>query len=115
MPLSTRTVERLQDRKWAEWIYILERLALKRRTPARVLYNGQIKQFVSILENSLGIRPATESGRLRDDRYILQLISASIQIAKILRGGDAMIYLDRLYIVTEEQTQERKVSSRHRS
>jgi hypothetical protein len=86
----------------------------KRRIPARVLYKAQIKQLVSILENSLGIRRAPESGPLRDNSKILQLISASIQVAKILRDGDGMIYIDRLYIATEEQIQERRVSSRHR-
>lgn len=90
-----RPVERPQDREWTEWVYLLKRLATKRRIPvshvsrhnesrardrkslylfrpvhmpissaqdylltpelqARVLYNGQIKQFVTILENSLG-------------------------------------------------------------
>lgn len=29
---------------------------------ARVLYNGQIKQFVTILENSLGTLPAPFAG-----------------------------------------------------
>lgn len=111
IPLSPRPAIP-QDREWTEWVYILKWLAFKRRIPARVLYNGQIKQLVPILENSLGIRRAPESGCLRDDRHILQLISASIQVVKILRDGDAMIYLDRLYIVTEDQLQERKVSSR---
>ena len=29
------------DREWSEWVYLLKRLATKRRIPARVLYNGQ--------------------------------------------------------------------------
>ena len=41
---ATRPVERPQDREWTEWVYLLKRLATKRRIPARVLYNGQIKQ-----------------------------------------------------------------------
>jgi hypothetical protein len=53
---SVRPVERPQDREWTEWVYLLKRLATKRRIPARVLYNGQIKQFVTILENSLESR-----------------------------------------------------------
>ena len=48
-----RPVERPQDREWTEWVYLLKRLATKRRIPARVLYNGQIKQFITILEVSL--------------------------------------------------------------
>lgn len=93
-----RPVERPQDREWTEWVYLLKRLATKRRIPARVLYNGQIKQFVTILENSLEMRHAAkhQSRPLKDDRNILQLISAGIQVAKILKDAAAMDYLDRL-------------------
>ncbi|KAI1376746.1 hypothetical protein F4677DRAFT_445068 [Hypoxylon crocopeplum] len=104
-----RPVERPQDREWTEWVYLLKRLATKRRIPARVLYNGQIKQFVTILENSLEMRHAAkhQSRPLKDDRNILQLISAGIQVAKILKDAAAMDYLDRLYVSTEQQIQER--------
>jgi len=115
---SCRPVERPQDREWTEWVYLLKRLATKRRIPARVLYNGQIKQFVTILENSLEMRHAAakhQSRPLKDDRNILQLISAGIQVAKLLRDAIAMDYLDRLYVKTENQIQERSVSSRYRS
>ncbi|KHN99684.1 uncharacterized protein MAM_02537 [Metarhizium album ARSEF 1941] len=111
-----RPVERPQDREWTEWVYLLKRLATKRRIPARVLYNGQIKQFVTILENSLEMRHAAkhQSRPLKDDRNILQLISAGIQVAKILRDASAMEYLDRLYVETESRIQER-TKSRFRS
>ncbi|KAG6155909.1 hypothetical protein E4U11_005845, partial [Claviceps purpurea] len=104
-----RPVERPQDREWTEWVYLLKRLATKRRIPARVLYNGQIKQFVTILENSLEMRHAAkhQSRPLKDDRNILQLISAGLQVAKILKDASAMDYLDRLYIDTESRIQER--------
>lgn len=104
-----RPVERPQDREWTEWVYLLKRLATKRRVPARVLYNGQIKQFVTILENSLEMRHAAkhQSRPLKDDRNILQLISAGIQVAKILKDAQAMDYLDRLYVSTELQIHER--------
>jgi hypothetical protein len=104
-----RPVERPQDREWTEWVYLLKRLATKRRIPARVLYNGQIKQFVTILENSLEMRHAAkhQSRPLKDDRNILQLISAGIQVAKILKDASAMDYLDQLYVATEKQIQER--------
>lgn len=93
-----RPVERPQDREWTEWVYLLKRLATKRRIPARVIYNGQIKQFATILENSLEMRHAAkhQSRPLKDDRNILQLISAGIQVAKILKDAAAMDYLDRL-------------------
>lgn len=88
-----RPVERPQDREWTEWVYLLKRLATKRRIPARVLYNGQIKQFVTILENSLEMKHAAkhQSRPLKDDRNILQLISAGIQVAKILKDAQAMV------------------------
>ncbi|KAI0841623.1 hypothetical protein F5Y06DRAFT_194995 [Hypoxylon sp. FL0890] len=108
-----RPVERPQDREWTEWVYLLKRLATKRRIPARVLYNGQIKQFVTILENSLEMRHAAkhQSRPLKDDRNILQLISAGIQVAKILKDAAAMDYLDRLYVSTEQQIQERSAAA----
>ena len=111
-----RPVQRPEDREWTEWVFLLKRLATKRRIPARVLYNGQIKQLVTILENSLEMRHAAkhQSRPLKDDRNILQLISAGIQVAKILKDASAMDYLDRLYISTEKQIQERSSSSRYR-
>ena len=111
-----RPVERPQDREWTEWVYLLKRLATKRRIPARVLYNGQIKQFVTILENSLEMRHAAkhQSRPLKDDRNILQLISAGIQVAKILKDAQAMEYLDGLYVSTEQQIQERAAAAASR-
>lgn len=110
-----RPVERPQDREWTEWVYLLKRLATKRRVPARVLYNGQIKQFVTILENSLEMRHAAkhQSRPPKDDRNILQLISAGIQVAKILKDASAMDYLDKLYVFTEQQIHDRTMN-RHR-
>lgn len=112
IPLSNgemRPVERPQDREWTEWVYLLKRLATKRRIPARVLYQGQIKQFITILENSLEMRHAAkhQSRPLKDDRNILQLISAGIQVAKLLRDADAMSYMDQLYYTTEKLIQQR--------
>ncbi|KAK4106034.1 hypothetical protein N658DRAFT_414799 [Parathielavia hyrcaniae] len=108
-----RPVERPQDREWTEWVYLLKRLATKRRIPARVLYNGQIKQFVTVLENSLEMRHAAkhQSRSLKDDRNILQLISAGIQVAKILKDAQAMDYLDRLYVSTEQRIQARTAAA----
>jgi hypothetical protein len=108
-----RPVERPQDREWTEWVYLLKRLATKRRIPARVLYNGQIKQFITILENSLEMRHAAkhQSRPLKDDRNILQLISAGIQVAKLLRDADAMSYMDQLYLATENTINSRSSRS----
>ena len=98
------------DREWTEWVYLLKRLATKRRVPARVLYNGQIKQFVTVLENSLEMRHAAkhQSRPLKDDRNVLQLISAGLQVARILIDASAMEFLDQLYVHTENLIQSRK-------
>jgi hypothetical protein len=114
---SCRKVEQPQDREWTEWVFLLKRLATKRRIPARVLYNGQIKQFITILENSLEMRHAAahKSRPLKDDRNILQLISAGIQVAKLLRDACAMNDLDHLYVETERRIQERSANNRYRS
>lgn len=103
------------DREWTEWVYLLKRLATKRRIPARVLYNGQIKQLVTVLENSLEMRHAAkhQSRPVKDDRNVLQLISAGTQVAKILKDATAMEYLDRLYVETENRIQERRRRRSH--
>ena len=100
------------DREWTEWVYLLKRLATKRRIPARVLYNGQIKQLVTVLENSLEMRHAAkhQSRPLKDDRNVLQLISAGLQVAKILKDASAMEFLDSLYLQTERLIHGRKAS-----
>jgi hypothetical protein len=99
------------DREWSEWVYLLKRLATKRRIPARVLFNGQIKQLITILENSLEMRHAAkhQSRPLKDDRNILQLISSGLQVAKIVKDAPAMQYLDRLYVQTERLVQSRRI------
>ncbi|KAK4561163.1 hypothetical protein LTR86_005118 [Recurvomyces mirabilis] len=98
------------DREWSEWVYLLKRLATKRRIPARVLYNGQIKQLITILENSLEMRHAAkhQSRPLKDDRNILQLISSGLQVAKIIKDAPAMQCLDGLYVHTERLIQSRR-------
>jgi hypothetical protein len=105
-----RQVRSPSDREWTEWVYLLKRLATKRRIPARVLYNNQIKQLVTILENSLEMRHAAkhQSRPLKDDRNILQLISAGTQVAKILKDATAMDLLDQLYVKTEAHIQRSK-------
>ena len=101
------------DREWTEWVYLLKRLATKRRIPARILYNSQIKQLVTVLENSLEMRHAAkhQSRPLKDDRNVLQLISAGLQVAKILKDASAMEFLDHLYLQTERMIQTRKANS----
>ncbi|KAL1304946.1 hypothetical protein AAFC00_003857 [Neodothiora populina] len=109
-----RPVRLPADREWTEWCYLLKRLATKRRIPARVLYNGQIKQLVTVLENSLEMRHAAkhQSRPLKDDRNVLQLISAGLQVAKMLKDPEAMRYLDDLYSKSEALIESRKREQR---
>ena len=103
------------DREWTEWAYLLKRLATKRRIPARVLLNNQIKQFVTTLENSIVVRQTTRDQQPRtpkDDRYMLQLISAATQVARILMDSLSMEQLDALYRQTENVILERRARLR---
>ena len=104
------------DREWTEWVYLLKRLATKRRVPARILYNGQIKQFVTILENSLEMRHAAkhQSRPLKDDRNVLQLISAGLQVSRLLKDAVAMELLDNLYVQTERTIYARRNAPSYR-
>lgn len=100
-------IRHASDRDWTEWAYLLKRLATKRRIPARVLHEKQIKHLVTVLENSIPIRNARSRDSLdagmamKDDRYVLQLVSAGIQVAKILMDSLAMQELIALYVDTE--------------
>lgn len=101
------------DREWTEWAYLLKRLATKRRIPARVLYDNQIKQLVTTLENSIAARQPfskdqQHARKAKDDRYVLQLLSAGTQVAKILMDSLAMEELDRLYDSTEALISDRR-------
>lgn len=95
------------DREWTEWAYLLKRLATKRRIPARVLYDNQIKQLVTTLENSIAARQSANKDQLspkrkpKDDRYVLQLISAGTQVTRLLMDSLAMEQLNELYGRTE--------------
>ncbi|KAK5330217.1 hypothetical protein LTR93_001806 [Exophiala xenobiotica] len=103
------------DREWTEWAYLLKRLATKRRIPARVLYDNQIKQFVTTLENSIAGRQNNRDQQSRipkDDRYMLQLVSAGTQVARILMDSLSMEQLDALYRQTENVILERRARLR---
>ncbi|KAI0393106.1 hypothetical protein F5Y17DRAFT_325641 [Xylariaceae sp. FL0594] len=105
LTLDMRRVERPQDRTWTEWVQLLKKLTNRRRIPARVLYEEEIGQFVNILENTLelGYAAPRQRRRLRDDRNVLQLISAGTQAAKMLQDTPAMEYMDGLYVSTDRQ------------
>ena len=103
------------DRAWTEWVYLLKRLATKRRIPSRAIYDGQIKELTTLLDNSVEMRHSTkpQSRPLKDDRHVLQLISAGIQVGRMLKDATTMDYLDRLYKDTEALIQQRKSRPRY--
>ena len=49
-----------------------------------------------------------QSRPLKDDRNILQLISAGTQVAKALKDATAMDQLDHLYVTTESHIQDQR-------
>ncbi|KAL6716363.1 hypothetical protein ACLMJK_005929 [Lecanora helva] len=106
-------VQSSADKGWTEWAYLLKRLATKRRIPSHAVYEGQIKELTTVLDNSLEMRHATkpQTRAIKEDRAVLQFISAGIQVGKILKDGATMEYLDKLYQQTEKVIQERKGSS----
>ena len=103
------------DRAWTEWVYLLKRLATKRRIPSKAIYDGQIKELTTLLDNSVEMRHSTkpQSRPLKDDRHVLQLISAGIQVGRMLKDATTMEYLDRLYRDTEGVIQQRKGTPRY--
>ncbi|KAJ5590426.1 hypothetical protein N7450_004398 [Penicillium hetheringtonii] len=105
-----RRVQVPSDREWNEWVHLLRRLATRRRIPRHALHNGQIKQLITVLENSLEMRHAAKhsSRPVKDDRNVLQLISAGTQVAKILKDSDAMQFFDALYVDTEKLIHDRR-------
>jgi hypothetical protein len=48
------------------------------------------------------------SSPLRDDRNVLQIISAGLQVAKLLKDAGAMRDLDQVYAFTEEEILRRR-------
>lgn len=105
-----RPVQVPSDREWNEWVHLLKRLATRRRIPRHTLHNGQIQQLITVLENSLEMRHAAKhsSRPVKDDRNVLQLISAGTQVAKILKDSSAMQFFDRLYVDTEKLIHDRR-------
>lgn len=115
---SKPRVRSAADREWAEWAHLIKRLATKRRIPARVLYDNQIRQLVTTLEHSVSPYRPTPNDRAKstrvahDDRYILQLLSAGTQVAKLLMDSLAMQQLNDLYAHTENVVMNRRYQSR---
>jgi hypothetical protein len=90
-------------------VHQLKQLSTQSQIPAKCLEYGRNKELIPVLQNSLAIGHPTkhQSRPLKDDRNVLQLISSSLQVAKILQHAAEMKCLDRLYSSTEETIQRR--------
>ena len=102
-------VQTASDKEWTEWAYLLKRLATKRKIPSHAVYNSQIKDLTTVLDNSLEMPHTTKprERQIKDDRNVLQFISAGIQVGKILKDAETMEFLDKLYQRTEKIIQNR--------
>ncbi len=107
---NKRSVEISANREWTKWVYLLKRLAIKRRILTRVLFHDQIKQLIIVLKNFLKMRHAVkhQSRLLKDDQNVLQLISVELQVTQILKDVACMKLLDNLYVQIEIKIQLRK-------
>ncbi|KAL2057116.1 hypothetical protein ABVK25_002855 [Lepraria finkii] len=105
-------VQTASDKEWTEWNYLIKRLATKRKIPTLAVYNGQIKELTTVLDNALEMRHTTkpQARPLKDDRHVLQFISAGIQVGKMLKDAATMEYLDKLYQQTERVIHERSTT-----
>ncbi len=110
LKLNKRSVEISANREWTKWIYLLKRLAIKRRILTRVLFHDQIKQLIIVLKNFLKMQHAVkhQSRLLKDDWNVLQLISVELQMTQILKNVVCMKLLDNLYVQIEIKIQLRK-------
>ncbi len=104
---NKRSVKISANCKWTKWIYLLKRLAIKRRISTRVLFHDQIKQLIIILKNFLKMWHAVkhQSRSLKDDQNVLQLISVELQMIQILKDVICIKLLDNLYVQIEIKIQ----------
>jgi len=98
LQLNKRSVKISVNRKWMKWVYLLKKLAIKRRISTRVLFHDQIKQLIIILKNLLKMQHAVkhQSRSLKDDWNVLQLISVELKIDQIFKDVICMKLLDNL-------------------
>ena len=104
-PVSTS-----EDREWLEWIDLLKALSRSKSISPRALHGRRINDLDCVLERAQIPVSATRSGLIwpADDRYILQLISASTQVAYLLQDALALGEFDSMYDKTELLMQERR-------
>ncbi len=98
LQLNKRSVKISANREWMKWVYLLKKLAIKRRISTRVLFHDQIKQLIIILKNLLKMQHAVkhQSRSLKNDWNVLQLIFVGLKIDQIFKDVICMKLLDNL-------------------
>lgn len=103
-PLLVRNLgrKRVTGWGWSEFVFLLGFLIAEEHVPAEALYSDLAVHFRAVLHTSLGVDDVLRHPEpLRDDRTILRILSAGVQVARMLNDLDAMNKLDRLLMKAE--------------
>lgn len=89
---SKKLVRKPSDRAWHEWLELAVALCEKRMIPKVFLHNERIKEFATTLRNSGEIRHvySNQDRTPKSDMGIMQLISAAVHVAQIIKDADGM-------------------------
>jgi len=89
---SKKLVRKPSDRAWHEWLELAVALCEKRMIPKVFLHNERIKEFATTLRNSGEIRHvySNQDRSPKSDMGILQLISAAVHVAQIIKDAEGM-------------------------
>jgi hypothetical protein len=100
-------IEPPEDCEWDKWVSHIESLLDNQLIPAEILSKTEAAQLKKSLVSSLGIHHKLKhlKDSLMDDRHILQLISAGIQITILLKDVLAANELILLHAQTEATIQ----------
>lgn len=103
-PLLARNLgrKRAPRRGWDELVFLLGFLIAKQQIPLEALDSDLAAHFGTVLYASLGVDDVLRHPEpLRDDRTMLRLLSAGVQVANMLNDAKAMSKLGHLLIRTE--------------
>ncbi|KAK1237357.1 hypothetical protein MKX08_002982 [Trichoderma sp. CBMAI-0020] len=94
--------KRAPDCGWGEFVFLLKFLIAEQQVPLEALNSDLAAHFRAILHASLGVDDVLRHAEpLRDDRTILRILSAGVQVANMLNDEKAMGKLRRLLMKTE--------------
>lgn len=94
--------KRASNYGWAEFVFLLKFLIAEQQIPLDALDSDLGAHFRAVLHASLGVDDVLRHpDPLRDDRTILRVLSAGIQVASMLKDEKAIDKLRRLLMKTE--------------